>query len=281
MKDDIIMDTERIWTTTDLNKFIYQQTKALCEANGFVVSPRRSKHLVRVKEHHIQIVYPEIYRSCTSINFGVSPAASFRSVIFGYARVHLRKNNHPATEFFNEYHMLAIDPWSSKRVYESEKMREVWNKIVVPQLEEEMFSVLKPFGFEQFIVLCENQKNGILRYVSNPGIDDASLDMARGHNRIWKGNIKESIPFLEQALSGYEKHFISCEKLGEEVFHDIQEEHSATQELLSVIKNGEDGMEAKALECMRELENIALNKAWGVARSPEGNTIRLKKKELL
>lgn len=272
------MDTENIWNTTDLNKFIYQQTKALCEANGFVVSPRRSKHLVRVKEHHIQIVYPEIFRSRTSINFGVSPAASFRPVLFGYTNVHLRKNNHPKSEFFNDYYMLAIDPWSSKRVYESEKMREVWNEIVVPQLEEEMLSVLKLFGFEQFIVLCENRKNGILRHAPNPGIDNAPLHMAKGHNRIWRGNIKESIPLLEQALSGYEKHFISCEKLGEKVLHDIQEEHSATQELLSVVKNGE---EATALEYMRELENIALNKAWGVARSPEGNTIRLKKKELL
>ena len=187
------MDTERIWTTTDRNKFIYQQTKALCEANGFVVSPRRSKHLVRVKEHHIQIVYPEIFRSRTSIYFGVSPAASFRPVLFGYTNVHLRKNSHPENEFFNEYHMLASDPWSAKRVYKSEKMQEVWNTIVVPQLEEEMLSVLKPFGFEQFIVLCENRKNGILRYASNPGIDDAPLHMSKGHNRIWRGNIKESI----------------------------------------------------------------------------------------
>ena len=201
------MDTEKIWNTTDLNKFIYQQTKALCEASGFVVSPRQSKHLVRVREHHIQIVHPAISRLRTIIYFGVSPATSFSHVIFGDTTVYLRKNNND-DEFFNEYDMLATDPWSSKRLYESKQMREVWNEIVVPQLEEELISVLKPFGFEQFIALCENRKFGILRYGSNPGIDDAPLDMARGHNRIWQGNIRGSVPLLERALLGYEKRIV-------------------------------------------------------------------------
>ena len=47
------MDAEKYWSTADLNKFVYRQTKALCEANGFVLNPRRTKTLVRIKGHLI------------------------------------------------------------------------------------------------------------------------------------------------------------------------------------------------------------------------------------
>ena len=38
---------------------------------------------------------------------------------------------------------------------------------------------------------------------------------------------------------------------------------------------------AKVIDKMQEIERIALNKAWGVMLTTEGQTIRLKKKELL
>jgi len=275
------MDAEKFWNVTDLNKFIYQQTKALCEANGFVASPRLPKYLVRISEHHIRIVHPTISRSRTIICFGVSPTASFNNyAILGDAKIYLRKNN-DSDDLFNEYHMLATDPFASKMIYDSEKMKAVWDKVVIPQLAEEMLAVFKTFTFEQFIALCENRKNGVLRYSSNPGIDDAPLNMARGHNRIWQKNIEGSIPILEQALLGYEQHFIRCKKFGEQVFPYIQEEYSATQNLLSLIKSRDTDMEICVLDYMKELERIALNKAWGVMLSPEGKTVRLKKKELL
>lgn len=38
---------------------------------------------------------------------------------------------------------------------------------------------------------------------------------------------------------------------------------------------------ANIIDKMQEIERTALNKVWGVMLSPEGQTIRLKKKELL
>lgn len=275
------MDTEKVWSTTDLNKFIYKKTRELCEAKGFVASPRRSKYLVRIAEHHIHIVYPEIWRSRTIIHFGVSPASSFNNhSIFGDAKIYLRKNNN-TDDLMNEYFWLTTDINNPKWNYDSERMEEVWGEVVVPQLSEEMFSVLRAFTFEQFMTLCENRKNGILRYGRNPGIDDAPLYMARGHNRIWKGNVEESISLLEQALLGYEQHFIRCKKFGEEILYYIREEYSATQKLLTIIKNKDIGMEFHVLDNMKKLEELALNKTWGVMLSSDGRTIRLKKKELL
>lgn len=279
--EGLTMDVEKFWSTTDLNKFIYQKTKELCEAEGFVASPRRSKHLVRIGEHHIHIVYPEIWRSRTIIHFGVSPATSFNNhAILGDAKIYLRKNNDP-DDLFNEYFRLATDINNPKWSYDSEKMKAVWDEVVVPQLTKEMLSILRTFTFEQFITLCENRKNGILRYGRNPGIDDAPLYMARGHNRIWKGNVKESISLLEQAILGYDQHFIRCKNFGEEILLYIQQEFFATQKLLSIIKNRDIGIESYVLDYMRKLEEIALNKTWGVMLSSDGKTIRLKKKELL
>ena len=49
------MDAEKFWSTTEMNKFLYQQLKAMCEADGFVLSPRKGKHLVKIAEHFVQI----------------------------------------------------------------------------------------------------------------------------------------------------------------------------------------------------------------------------------
>ena len=41
-----------------------------------------------------------------------------------------------------------------------------------------------------------------------------------------------------------------------------------------------DDTKANIIDKMQEIEQIALNKVWGVMLSSEGQTIRLKKKEL-
>ena len=70
------MDAEKFWSTTETNKFLYQQLKVMCENNGFVLSPRKGKHLVRIAEHYVQIVCPEISYNRTLIHVLLSPAGS-------------------------------------------------------------------------------------------------------------------------------------------------------------------------------------------------------------
>ena len=271
------MDTEKYWSTTDLNKFVYQQTKVLCETNGFVLSPRRAKTLVRIKGHLIQIVRPEISYSHTEIRFGVSPTTSFMDVIFADNVVFPRKTNDSSVKFFNNYYMVGIDMNNIKWVYDSEQMKAVWDEVVDPQIKTEVISVLDTINFEQYSSLCEQRRYGPLRCGINPGTDNAVWHMARGHNRIWEGNITDSVPMLERALQGNKKYLDFYKDTGDR----IQEEYSSIQELLTIIKNGGADMEAQVLDYMQGLERTALNKTWGVALSPERKTIRLKKKELL
>lgn len=278
--------SHEIWNVTALNKFIYKQTMELCEAHGFVLSPNKSKTLVRIKDHMIQRICPEILYSSTRIHVYVNPSTAFCDYLFADRKVFLRKTNEPTDELINCYDEIGIDRNSDdiKWEYDSEIMKAAWDEVVVPQLEEEAISLLDQIDFQEYIQFCEKRR-GTLFFASQAVTHDATWYMARGHNRIWQGKISESHPLLEQALQGYETYFETCkirEANGMEN-DDSQErdEYDATKKLLSIIQNGGADLEAQVLAYMEELERTALNKTWGVALSPEGKTVRLKKKERL
>ncbi len=88
-----------------------------------------------------------------------------------------------------------------------------------------------------------------------------------GYGEIWKGNFEKSILLLEKALCGFKKGIELNKQSGREISVDAQENYNTVQEVLSMIQR--DDTKANI---------IALNKAWGVMLSSEGNTIRLKKK---
>ena len=287
-RKELAMETtsHEIWNVTALNKFIYKQTKELCEAHGFVSSPNKSKTLVRIKDHMIQRICPEILYSSTRIHVYVNPSTSFCDYLFAEKKVFPRKTNKPTDELINSYDEIGIDRNSDdiKWEYDSEVMKTAWDRVVVPQLEEEAFSLLDQIDFQEYTQFCEKRR-GALFFVSQAATHDATWYMARGHDRLWQGKIHESIPLLEQALQGYETYFGYCkmyEAEGEEV-DDAQErdEYNATKKLLEIIQNGGADLEAQVLAYMEELERTALNKTWGVALSSEGKTVRLKKKERL
>ncbi len=81
------------------------------------------------------------------------------------------------------------------------------------------------------------------------------------------------------ALCGLKKGIELNKQSGQEVSVDDQENYDTVQEVLSIIQRGDT--KANIIDKMQEIERIALNKVWGVMLFPEGQTIRLKKKELL
>lgn len=273
--------SHEFWSSSETNNFIYQQLKNLCEENGFVVSPRKTKHLIRIGEHHVQIVNPEVSYSRTLIHMRVAPAASFADYFYCYKTILPRKSN-SKSEFINSYSELAIeDPSSLKSFYNIEQMKKTWAEVIGPQINEEIISYFNSFGFEQFVTLSQNREDHTLTYCANPASKDALLFIALGHNEIWKGNYQKGISFLEQALLGYKHKFERSSQSGRELLPAHLDNYNATIELLSALKNGDSSAGSQAVERLQELEKTALNKAWGVALSPEKKTIRLKKKELL
>lgn len=86
---------------------------------------------------------------------------------------------------------------------------------------------------------------------------------------------------MEEALIRYKKSIEQSKQVGHEVIPYKLEDCNAVTELLSVLRESGVGGRDQVLNTLQSLEQTALNKTWGVALSPEGKTIRLKKKELL
>lgn len=280
------METEnnKLWSSTETNKFIYKQLKELCEANGFVVSPKQTKHLVRINEHHIQIVHPEVLYTNTSIHMRVSPAASFASYFYCEKTVVPRRSNDDTNDdtFLNFYAELAVeDPESHRSLYDSEQMKKLWEDVLEAQFKREIISYFDSFGFEQFASLSCQGKDGTLRYCVNPACDDAVRFFAMGYNEIWKGNYDKCIPLFEKAIAGYQKEFEQNRKLEKDTPENDMKNYISVIEMFSLLKNGDADTYSNAQNRLAELEKTALNKTWGVALSNEGKTIRLKKKEML
>lgn len=196
------MDAEKFWSTTEMNKFLYQQLKTMCEANGFY-----------------------------------------------------------------------------KEFYDIQQMKILWAEVIEPQFNQEIFSCLNTFSFERFLVLSESWNCDSFQCSISPKKDHALRFLSMGYGEIWNGNFEKSIPLLERALSGFQKGIERDKQSGREVPEADQEDYNTVREILSMMQRGDT--KAQVIEKMQELERTALNKAWGVTLSSEGQTIRLKKKELL
>lgn len=272
------MDPEKYWSTTEANKFLYQQIKALCEAEGFVLSPRKGRHLVRIAEHFVQIVFPEVSRNRTRLHLLVSPAGSFSN--YYYAKKTLAALGNRNGDIYSSYLDLAVeDPESRRQVFPVQPMKNLWTQTIEPRLRQDIFACLDGFGFDRFLLLSGTLRCDGFQYCSCPANDDALRFFAMGYGELWRENLGKSVSLLQTALDGFQRGMEQSERLGNAVPEDDRENHAAARELLSMLEKGDGTAQVKGR--LEELERTALNKAWGAALSPEGKTVRLKKKELL
>ena len=271
------MDPEKFWSATEMNKFLYQQLKAMCQANGFVLSPRRAKHMVRISEHYTEVVFPEISYSRTVVHVLLFLFFFCADHYYAGKKIHPRRSNDPDI-FINSYDELAVDdPSSFKQFFNIAQMKAVWAEVIEPQLNREIFACLDAFRYDDFLILSDKQRCGDFHYGSSPGNHDAPRFFAMGCGELWAGNREQSIPLLEEALARYQKGIDQSIQIGHEAALYKRRDYSAAAQLLSVLKEGG----AQILDTLQGLERVALNKTWGVAQSSEGKTVRLKKKELL
>lgn len=274
------MDVEKFWSTTEMNKFLYQQLKAMCEAEGFVLSPRRGKRMVRIAEHYTEVVFPEIVYARTVVHVALFSTASF--AYHSYANKDIIPQRSNEYVFLNSYTRLAVDdPTSGKRFFNIEQMKAIWAEVIAPQLNREVFSCLNAFHYDHFLILSDKEKCSDFQYRSSPIDYDAPRFFAMGCGELWAGNLKRSIPLLEEALVRYKKGIAQSRQFGYETALYMLEDYDRVAKLLSVLKENGSNNKKQVLDTLQKVEQAALNKTWGVALSPEGKTIRLKKKELL
>lgn len=275
------MDAEKFWSTTEMNKFLYQQLKSMCETEGFVLSPRRGKRMVRISEHYAEVVYPEIVYARTVVHVLLFSTSSFAYHSYASKKIHLHRSN-DENVFINSYDELAVeDPTSYKQFFNIEQMKTVWAEVIEPQLNREVFSCLNDFHYDHFLILSDKRKCGSFHYDSSPGNHDAPRFFALGCGELLAGNLEKSILLLEESLIRYKKSIEQSKQVGHEVIPYKLDDCNAVIELLSILKESGASSRDQALNTLQNLEQIALNKTWGVALSSDGKTIRLKKKELI
>ena len=164
-------------------------------------------------------------------------------------------------------------------IIDIQQMKTLWAEIIEPQFNHEIFSCLSAFSFGHFLSLSESWSCDGFQYSISHKNDNALSFLSLGYGEVWKGNFEKSILLLERALCGFKKGVELNKQSGREISVDVQENYDTVQGVLSMIQRGDT--KAQIIDKMQEIERIALNKAWGVMLSSEGNTIRLKKKELL
>lgn len=275
------MEQSKLWSTTETNKYLYRQLRTSAEEHGFVVSPKKTKTLIRIREHHIQMIWVEVMYGVTDFNMLVSPAASFLSAFYARSRVTLRRSNDDQ-QYFNWYSRLAFpDKTSGKKSYYAKEMQRIWSEVIKPQIEREIFAYFDAFNFTKFAWLSQNRKDGVLSLCLNPGNDDALQFLAMAHNAIWSGNYEESIPLLKKVIAGEEKWLRNSVKFGYDDPKDTashSKECDAAKALVAIIEEKANRWETVLIDKLWQLEKIALEMVYGVALDKAGKTIRLTKK---
>lgn len=276
------MENQEIWNSAQVSKYLAKQLNTLCKEHGFVTSPRQTKKLVRIGEHHVQIIFPEIIYGKVKFHMQVFPSAALARYYYSDSSIIPRRSNDPSVED-NFYHRLSINDWRTtlKLVYDAKVIQDAWNAVIAPQVEKEMISLLDEFDFKGFIFLTKTGHYNPLQYCSCPANDDALQNLAMAHNEIWLQNYKSGMELLEQAISKYEAAIKQSEQFGFEVTQDEREEPIFASELLSALRNDMSATTSNITNRMLQIEQTALNKTWGVALSSEGKTVRIKKKDLL
>lgn len=269
------MDYSNLWSSTETNKYLYKQLKLLLVSKGFVESSFKTKHLIRIREHHLQIVAPEVLYGETNIQMFVVPLASYSSYLYCSARLSLKRSNQLKTT--NHYGDLALQRETGKPYYRPEEIQKVWADVMEPQIESEIVAYFNSFGFPQFAHLSQNWRDGTLSYNAAFGNNDALREFAIACNSIWMGEYESSLPPLKKAIAGYVKSYHLAIECGRTVDLDQQKNKESCQEILNIMDAQNEGFETVVIEKLRFLEQDAPAKTWGVALDADGNTIALKK----
>lgn len=270
------MEEISFWSSKETNNYLYKQLKTLSETYGFVVSTIKAKHLVRIREHHIQIISPEIVYGRTGLEMFVVPSASYSNYIYASKQIVLRGKSNPRPWEVCYTDMAIVDENTGKHQYRPEEIQQAWEKVISLQIETEIISYFDSFGFPEFIHLSQNQLNGTLYCRGCPANDDALHFLTLGYNAAWQGNFDSALPLLKKAIAGYEKYDERSTEFGYEKDLRMFQNQAAAEEMVYIIEAKYDNKEIINKLCF--LEEDAMEKAWGIVLDKHGNTVRIKKR---
>lgn len=230
------MEKQIEWITArQVNEYMNGQLEKLLLREGFEMDSKK-ECLLRLKEHHIQMIcrmgveeiklklmlaptwiYCDSYRYSKSMRLKWSNCANLRS---------------------NVYTDIAYKQKTSATIfYKKEEFFDVWDTVILPQMQNEIIDMYEKMSFDAYAFICENEneQNWKIEYE-----DVVCRNLVIGYNNFWNKHYEKGKLYLERAISEIGKKSTTIDTKGAYV-QDIEN----AKAILDVYGKRELGWEKK------------------------------------
>lgn len=265
-------------TSTEANKYIYQQLKQLLLPEGFIVRPQKPKYLVRLRDHHIQMVYQEILHGQTNLQIIIVPVWTFQEGWFFSNRICLKRTNAAGVER-NLYHDAAFRQGASlKSYYDRAELVRIWEEGILPQLQEEVIDFFNKMDLDAFAGLCEAGGSRRMHYGS---FSFACAFFAAGYSRLLARQYEKGEEYIRKAVAESREKIAEAEPYGGLSNPMYAVDLDRGIEILKILDKKEPGY-LQALEFkLALLEKEAVEQNYQITLNDKKETVKVKKERKL
>lgn len=261
-------------TTTEANKYIYQQLKQLLLPEGFIVRPHRSKYLVRLRDHHVQMVYQEILHGDTCLQIIIVPVWTYQEGWFFANRIRLKRTNAPGVER-NDYTDAAFrQGMSLKAYYDRAELTRIWEDGILPQLREEVIDFFDKMDFDAFTDLCENRGSRRMRYGS---FSPACALFAAGYSRLLTRQYEKGEEYIRKAVAESQEKIAAAEPYGGLSKPMYAVDLAKGIEILEILEKKEPGYQEAIENKLALLEKEAVAQNYQITLNDKLETVKVKR----
>ena len=260
-------------TSVEANKYIWQQIKQLLATKGFIARPNKPKYMVRIREHHLQMVYQDIIHGTTRLGMIIVPAWTYQEGWFFCDTIHLQRTNSTVAgrNFYSDaaYRQNA----SLKTYYDVSELAKIWEEGILPQLQKEVLQYFDNMDFYIYARLCETRGDKILKYGSSC---EGVMLFSIGYNSLWEQQYEKGGEYIKKAVIEMQKTKILRESCGGVIDPMFALDLRKGEEILSVLENKGPDMEESVRNMLYVLEKDATEQNFHIALNDNNETIKTK-----
>lgn len=191
------MEKQIEWITSkQANEYINGQLETLLLCKEFKKGIQE-RCLLRLKEHHIQMIcligFEEI-----KLKLIIAPIWIHRDSYHHSKNLLRLKWSNRTNLRSNIYTDIAYkQKISSKTFYKREEFLNVWDTVILPQLQEEIINMYEKIDFDTYAFICENGNEQDWKV----GYEDAVCrNLVIGYNSFWNKQYEKGKTCLENAI---------------------------------------------------------------------------------
>lgn len=243
------MEEQIEWITSkQVNEYINKQLEKLLLCEGFKKGIQK-EGLLRLKEHHIQMICPFGLEEI-KLKLIIAPIWIYRDSYHHSKNLRLKWSNKPNL-LSNVYTDIAFkQKISSKIFYKKEEFFNVWDTVILPQVQKEIIDMYAKMDFDTYAFMCENGSDQDWKV----GYEDAVCrNLVIGYNRLWNKQYEKGKSYLENAIAEMEKMPVGLSAKGE-----YAQDMENAKVILEVYEKRETGWEEMISNKLMLMEDTTL-----------------------